>query len=134
MIRGINKANQPAAKTKPNSHSMKGSIVNPTGGAVVEIGDGEGVGLGEGLGLGEGVIEGLIEGLIVGLIEKEGLGLTDGVGEGVGIGVGVSVGVGDGVGIGIGAFSIAYLAADITNPLVLSIRSSTTLPSSATPS
>ena len=50
------------------------------------------------------------------------------------MGVGVTVGVGDGEGIGVGIFSIAYLAADIASPFVLSIRIFTTLPSSATPS
>lgn len=96
-----------------------GSIVQPTRGLVVGVGDDEGLELVEGVGLSE---------------------LTEGVGDGeklgleLGMGVGVTVGVGDDEGLGIGIFSIAYLAADIISPFVLSIIVFTILPSSATPS
>jgi hypothetical protein len=85
------------------------------GGVELEIGEGAGVALG----IGERLEKG------------DGLSVTVVVGVGVGL---IMIAVGVGVGEGAGRLLIAYLAADIISPFVLSIVIPTTLPSSATPS
>ena len=89
------------------------------------------MGVGDAEGAGEGVGErGVREGFGVGVDEgtKEGVGVT------VGFGVDVEVGVGVGVGVGIGWLVVAYSAASMIIPLVLSMMDQSTLPFASTPS
>lgn len=104
-----------------------GEGLRVTVGVGVELSDGEGVGEEEAVGLGEGERVGV--GLGLGERLLEGVGVTVGVGVGVGI---IMIAVG--VGVGEGRFLIAYSAAPIISPLVLSIVVVSTRPFSSMPS
>lgn len=109
-----------------------------SGGLELSVGLGEAIGVDEGLKVATGVLDG--EGIGLGGMLAEGVGVDKcEVGEAFELGIELAVDVGDWVGVGVGRVElillfIAYLAALMIIPLVLSLTFVIVRPFSSTPS